>query len=80
VATTPPATTPPPLAIADADIMVDATEPATMPASVKPAAVKTTGAATTAPTPPTTAAAPTVNGDQLKCKKEVFLFYKYYCI
>jgi hypothetical protein len=67
-------TTPPPLAIADADIMDDANEPAAMPAPVKPAAVKTAGAATTA-TPPPTITPPTVHGDHLKCMKEVCLFY-----
>lgn len=45
----PPAATPPPLATAAADIMEEATDPAAMPAEVKPAAVSRTGAATTRP-------------------------------
>ena len=43
------------------------TEPAAMPAPVKPAAVKTTGAATTAPTLPTIAP-PTVHADHYNLK------------
>ena len=43
------------------------TEPAAMPAPVKPAAPKTTGAATTATTPPAIAA-PTVHGDNYNLK------------
>lgn len=43
VATTLPATTPPPLATAAADIILAATEPAAIPAAVKPKVPRTTG-------------------------------------
>ncbi len=45
-----PAAIPPPLARAVADIKEEATEPAAIPAPVKPAAVRTAGAATTVST------------------------------
>lgn len=48
-ATAPPATTPPPLATAAADITDEAMDPAAMPPAVKPNADTTSGAATTAP-------------------------------
>lgn len=44
-----PAATPPPLATAAADIILAATEPAVIPAAVKPAAPRATGARATAP-------------------------------
>lgn len=46
-ATALPAATPPPLAIAAADIILAATDPAAIPAEVKPAAPRTTGARAT---------------------------------
>lgn len=49
-ATTLPAATPPPFATAATDIILAATEPAAIPAEVKPAAPRTAGAATIAPT------------------------------
>ena len=47
-ATALPAATPPPLAIAAADIILAAMEPAAIPAEVKPAAPRAKGAPTTA--------------------------------
>ena len=49
-ATALPAATPPPLAIAAADIILAAMEPAAIPAEVKPAAPRAKGAPTTATT------------------------------
>ena len=50
MATMLPAATPPPLAIAAADIILAAMDPAAMPAPVKPMVVRTTGVAATAKT------------------------------
>ena len=57
VATRLPAATPPPLAMAAADIILAAKEEAAMPAPVKPTALSTTGTDPTATTPPITTAA-----------------------
>lgn len=57
VATMLPAATPPPLAMAAADIILAAKEEAAIPVEVKPTAPSTTGTAPTATAPPITAAA-----------------------